>query len=396
MRAGVAVYRSPGPGGIDVEIFTDDPYMQNLCREYWGRSAEGEWTIGVKALAAKYDISPSRVSQTVGRLCVARGTDVRCHSCGTGIVVASRTELTDARSRAHVRIECSSCKRAREEARAAVEAQLEVDRRRYVEDTYALRDDTPLQLDELTLKEGVVLLALLRSPEHFGAEGLVPLKWRDTPFGPTPDYGINALRELFQAGRILIHPSSDLDAFVWEGDESHEFYLTAVRYVVPGAGAADDRSADLERRLLEAFRTGRWPDAWLNSISDLWLEIAIEESIAHLQLSLSEHNLPFAAGPKTRTMYEDVLQSFSLGQVFNFNWRAAKDAAAYWVRAEITTHQAANSCVGAIQRSADNARASEWDVKHFSRPPRLPLSEVSHVFFKVAMQLPDVMTAQLG
>lgn len=396
MRAGVAVYRAPGPGGIDVEIFTDDVYMQNLCREYWGRTDDGTWTISVKALAAKYDIPPSRVSQTVGRLCVARSTDVRCHSCGTGVVVASRTELTDARTRVRGHVECDSCRRAAEEARAAAEAQLEIDRRRYLEDTYALADVAPIQLSDLTLKEAIVVLALLRSPEHFGAEGIVPLRHRDAPFAPTSDYGINAIRELFQAGRILIHPSSDLDAFVWQGEESHEFYLTAVRYVVPGTGAADVRSADLERRLLEAFRTGAWPDAWLNAVGDLWLEIAIEESIAHLQLSLSEHNLPFAAGPKTRTMYEDVLRSFSLGQVFNFNWRAAKDAAAYWVRAEITTHQAANSCVGAIQRSADNARASGWDVKHFSRSPRLPLSEISHVFFKVAMQLPDLMTARLG
>lgn len=82
--------------------------------------------------------------------------------------------------------------------------------------------------------------------------------------------------------------------------------------------------------------------------------------------------------------------------MINFNWRAAKDAAAYWLRADIPKHQAANSCIGSIQRQGDRARAGAWDVKSFSRPWQMPISSVSHIFFTVALKTPDMMSEVLG
>jgi hypothetical protein len=394
---GRAYVRSKVTERIDLVLFTEDPVKAALCTEYWATDPEGSFVQTVKTLGARYDLSPSRVSQTVSSLSEAHSTQIRCEMCGEGIVVRSRQNLLDLHHRPRRQgYECQRCQSAREQARLEAARQLEKDRRLYLEDDLAIREEDPIALDELSLKAAVTLLALIRSPEHFVNEALVPLSRREEPFAPASDYGIDLVKSTFRQGLIAIHPGSPFDAFIWEDDAFTRFYPDRAAWVLRGRGSAEGRTLDLERRLSRAFRESEWPAIWHDEWLDLWMELAIQECIAHLQLCLAEHDFPFAAGPKTIGTYTDLLQTFSIGQVLNFNWRAAKDAAAYWLRADISKHQAANSCIGSIQRQADRARAGAWDVKSFSRPWQTPISSVSHIFFTVAMKVPDMMSEILG
>lgn len=382
---------------VDLSLFTADPEQVALCQEYWATDAEGNFVNTVKALGARYDISPNRVSQTVSSLSEARSTQIQCEACGEGVVVRSRQSLLDLHKWPRRQgFECRRCQSAREQARLEAANQLEHDRRLYLEDDLAVREDDPIGLDDISLTEAVTLLALIRSPEHFVNEALVPLSRRDEPLAPTTDFGLELVKSLFHRGLIAIHPESPLDAFIWEGDAFTRYYPDRAAWVVRGSGSAEQRTLDLERRLSRAFRESEWPSAWHEEWLELWMQLAIQECVAHLQFCLAEHDFPFAAGPKTIGTFTDLLETFSIGQVMNFAWRAAKDAAAYWLRADITKHQAANSCIGNIQRQADRARSGAWDVKSFSRPWQMSLSSVSHIFFTVAMKIPDMMTEVLG
>jgi hypothetical protein len=111
-------------------------------------------------------------------------------------------------------------------------------------------------------------------------------------------------------------------------------------------------------------------------------------------MCLDEHGLPFKAGEKTIAVMEDALETFSIGQAYNFIWRAVRDAAAYMVRERVPAARAANSTVGNIQRAVERARAEGWDMKAYNRDRRLPVSAVSHTFFTVAMQVPNLMTVR--
>lgn len=389
--------RSAAAGKVQLRLFTEDPDKVALCRDYWEADEEGQYRYSVKALGAQYDISPGRVSQAVAAVSEARSSGVSCETCGEGFIVRSRQQLGDLqRPSGRHSSECAACREARELARIEAQKQLESDRKLHLEDAFALRSDDPIELDELGLAEGLSLLALIRSLEHFSTDAILPLSKREEPFAPTVDFGIEQVKNLFNLGLIRIHPRSDLGAFVWDNDEVDRFYLDRAAWVVRGQGSPEGRTLELERRLATAYREDDWPDVWHNEWQDLWVQIGIEEAIAHIQFCLAEHDFPFAAGSKTRGTYMDLLETFSIGQIYNFNWRAAKDAAAYWMRSEITKHQAANSCVGNIQRQADRARASGWDVKPFSRLWQLPLSSVSHIFFTVVMKESDMMTARLS
>lgn len=381
---------------VELTLFTEDPEKVALCRDYWEPDEEGGYQYTVKVLGARYDISPSRISQTIASLSEARSSSITCETCGDGFIIRSRQHLLDLhRSSWRQGRECQRCQEAREQARIEAQRQLQRDRRLYLEDDLAIRENDPIALDELSLAESVSLFALIRSPEHFTTDAILPLVSREERFAPASDFGIELVKSLFRRGLIAIHPRSSLDAFVWEEDEFKSFYLDRASWVLRGQGSPEERTLDLERRLARAYRDNDWPPGWQEEWLELWMQIAIEECIAHIQFCLSEHDFPFAAGAKTRGTYADLLETFSIGQIYNFNWRAAKDAAAYWLRAEITKHQAANSCIGNIQRQADRARAGAWDVKSFSRLWQLPLSTVSHIFFTVVMKIPDMMTEVL-
>lgn len=124
---------------------------------------------------------------------------------------------------------------------------------------------------------------------------------------------------------------------------------------------------------------------------DLWGELSLAGAQAYLDMKLSEYHLEMKQGKGTRTALADALATYSVGQVFNFIYRATKDSAAYYQRGGVNKRQAANSTVGRISAAADRARASGWEVKSFGRPWNLPLSAISEVFFSKVMWQADMM-----
>ena len=58
---------------------------------------------------------------------------------------------------------------------------------------------------------------------------------------------------------------------------------------------------------------------------------------------------------------KSVLNDFSIGQAYNFIWRAARDAAAFYVREGTSKTHAANIVPGAIQRMGERALSEGWD-----------------------------------
>jgi hypothetical protein len=112
-------------------------------------------------------------------------------------------------------------------------------------------------------------------------------------------------------------------------------------------------------------------------------------------MKLGEHHLEMKQGDGTKTALADALATFSLGQVFNFIYRATKDSAAYYQRGGVNKRQAANSTVGRISAAADRARASGWEIKSFGMPWNLPFSAIAETFFSKVMWQADMMQVAL-
>lgn len=127
------------------------------------------------------------------------------------------------------------------------------------------------------------------------------------------------------------------------------------------------------------------------ALQSFWLDVAIAECKAYLVHMLQRHGLEFTPGKKTDDVFRRALRWYSIGQVFYFIWRAAKESAAYRVRDKVPAKQAANSAVTRISTEVDRAYAQGWQVNVYRRDSRLPLSMVSHLLFARSLNLDDPM-----
>jgi hypothetical protein len=370
-------------GKIKLELETDDPALLALSRDYWASDDEGDYRFTVKELAQRYNLAIHIVAKTVAAASTARLRDRVCPSCGLGEIVTSRQDLTQRLSwRMPVRV-CEACVQAEREMKELAK-----------QERFFITDSAPLSIEDLTLADAITLLALLRSQTGETFTRTIPLaKWAD-PFAPTDDIGTEWARRLFTNGIVRIHPDSSTDAFEWEDSDPARFYIERASYYVTGSGNTGERARRAVDALTATFRDGPWPESWASEWPEVWRELAVAECVAYLLLCLGEHDLPFKSGEKTLALLADMLETFSVGQAYNFIWRAARDAAAYKARERVPAARAANSAVGYIQRNMERARAEGWQMKPYGRDRRLPVSAVSHTFFTVAMQVPDLMSAQ--
>ncbi len=107
-------------------------------------------------------------------------------------------------------------------------------------------------------------------------------------------------------------------------------------------------------------------------------------------MKLDHYNqLSFSPGEKTLQTISVCLENFSVAQLYNFIWRAARDTAAYYMRSSISKKQAANSVVRSISRSLEQSLANDWDVKPFSRNYNLPQSSLSRIIFNTLLGTDD-------
>jgi hypothetical protein len=85
---------------------------------------------------------------------------------------------------------------------------------------------------------------------------------------------------------------------------------------------------------------GCWPEEWYQESYELWKRVALKECVEYLIFVLNEHHFEFRPGEKTKQYLGHALDNFSTAQVFNTIWRAAKDAAAYYQREDISKKEA--------------------------------------------------------
>jgi hypothetical protein len=194
--------------------------------------------------------------------------------------------------------------------------------------------------------------------------------------------------ELRHAGWLRIDASSPIGAFDWDGLVPIAHYPDSVvwRLVLPANTSTPQRlMAAIEQRVVQR----PWVEQWYADLPLLWAWVVRMECVAYLELALANHALPFHAGEKTHRTVTKLLEHFTIGQIHNLIWHAARDAGA-WIHCEpIAPQHAANSAVGALERMGDRALTEEWTVKSYRRDRRLEESTLSHIVFRLILGLDD-------
>src|SRR6185436_8693 len=342
-------------------------------------------------LAAAFNMSPAEVRAVVSRSCVVFYAASRCVNCGKPYVLRSREDLRHGVWR-YRKQPCDQCQESeRLEAQRAGEEQR---RLRYA----AIKADiTERQASAwwgdprlLSFEDAVFLLAVFRAG---GSEDLLyvaPQSDFALPLSPTTTFDRRILLQLYQRGILAVHPGSKPDSILGNTAEPFaSFFTLKVHWLlpVPATGPSTARYLEDLETLLKS--PADWPDDWAADAPELHRVIAFEECLEYLRLSLEEHGFESQPGEKLSLVMRSVLRQFSIAQVYNFIWRAARDAAAFYVRERTSKTHARNIVPGSIQRMAERAVAEKWAVKPYRRDRRAPESQVSHVLFTMALQLPE-------
>jgi hypothetical protein len=363
---------------FDPELLTDDPALVALARQYWAYDEEGRFPAKVADLAAEYSLRLSDVAKTVGSIAVARSTVTRCVACGAGRPFTSHADFTQSRSSRWQREwTCERCTALARQREAELAEARRIEQAGALWEWFGLELGGSLDPTTLTLEEAISLLALIRVAADEKLETIQPIGER--MLSPFRDLDDKLLSHLYhERGLLQIDPCSDAGAFSWEDGKPVRYFTYKVGWQIRD----EERSvhvASAQRVLEEALR-GRWSADWVVDRHDLWRKLALAECLEYLRVSLDDHGLSKEMGEKTRHVVANALNDFSIGQVYSFIWRAAKDAAAFYLRERVTKSHAANTVVGAIERSAERALANGWDVKDYRRDRRVPEAPLVQLF----------------
>ena len=372
---------------IEVVGTSAEPEVDEMCKLYWSTDDSGAFLYTVKAIAERYSVTSNEVTKSVTASCRAYTIEPVCSTCGNGFRISSRSHFTELR-----RYQARSCA----ECAAAVKAEADREARRIadvrrliLQERFAVIAGDQLVVADLTLRSAMTIAALLRDDGCTSDGVITPMRNRVENLAPTSEFGLELVRDAWRAGLINIHPSAPHDAFGWKDDTPNTVTLELVPFFLRGTGLPDERLTDFMTQFELLVEVKSWPSSWHDELAPVWMEIAIAEATASLVFYLRQHKLEFSPGEGTRATIAKGFEWFTLGQMFNFIWRSAKEAAAYYSRERVPKNQAANSAVTRLRNSIERAYAEGWEVKPYRRDTRLGVSTLSQLLFTRSLRLSD-------
>lgn len=371
---------------VRVHFLTADEKIENLCTLYWTVDDNQKFSYTVSELANAFSMKSSELSKLVQESCQAYLEDNTCTRCHKPFIYSNRSDFL---SRVKVKLSdrsCSQCIAELNEVRrlerlAEVEEQCQA-----IRDHYALSPQSPLELNSISFEEAVYLLSFIRATASEDLLVYGSLETTKELLSPNIDFSIEIVRQLYHYGFIAVNPASPIDAFKFNDGEPTTFYVNKVLWSLNFGGSSQETQeavAELER----FFRTGGWPEHWYSERISLWKKLALQECLTYLNIVLNEHKLDLNPGEKTYMVFNNALEEYSVGQVYNMIWRSGRDAAAFYMRGGVTKPHASNTVVGSIQRQADKARAEGWETKAYRRDWRCPESILSQTLFNTALKI---------
>lgn len=357
--------------GLHIEYLDADDDTRALCLRYWRLDVDsGRFAETVARIYRDVGISQTELTAMVRRHSRAWSTVMKCSRCAEPLLFATRTDFI---SRTEGRpFRCDACQASEQE-------QLAIAKRLRIVQAFenAMAEARPLSA--LTPRQCLYLLALMK---YAGSEDLSHIRpyfqVRQERLTPQRDMDRDLINELWRAGVIAVDPTSDPAAIELDSQQNARVHFNEVRWLPTVLGLAGPALYDrLEQQVLH-------PDFLLLGAQELRAccdELALLECLAFLEMALEEYRLGYRAGDKTRAMIVTALQTFTVAQVCNVLYRAARDAAAFYQRGGVSRDHAAKTVVGSFERLMEKTTANEWIVTPFRRNFNLPQSVLSRLLY---------------
>lgn len=278
---------------------------------------------------------------------------------------------------------CNYCIAEREKVRKLNEerkVRILQEKREKIKKVYDL-NIVPVNYSELNFREKVFLGALLRTSLSDDMEVILPLNDAERELAPTIGYIKEILSYLIGRGVISVDSNSSIDAFLDSNEEKdiefpNVYYITMVKYRINIVG-----DEDIKNILSKIINPKSFSDADKEDALNIWKEIALEECIEYFEYQMKSVRFDFNIGEKTIAIFKDLLENFSVSQIYGIIYKSVANATKYYQESSVSKKQAANSVIGGCQRYAERAMINNWELAKYSRIKELPQSMISEFFF---------------
>lgn len=278
---------------------------------------------------------------------------------------------------------CNYCIAEREKVRKLNEerkVRILQEKREKIKKVYDL-NIVPVNYSDLNFREKVFLGALLRTSLSEDMEVILPLNDAERELAPTIGYIKEILSYLIGRGVISVDSNSSIDAFLDSNEEKdiefpNVYYITMVKYRINIVG-----DEDIKNILSKIINPKSFSDADKEDALNIWKEIALEECIEYFEYQMKSVRFDFNIGEKTIAIFKDLLENFSVSQIYGIIYKSVANATKYYQESSVSKKQAANSVIGGCQRYAERAMINNWELAKYSRIKELPQSMISEFFF---------------
>lgn len=126
-----------------------------------------------------------------------------------------------------------------------------------------------------------------------------------------------------------------------------------------------------------------------NEFNKFLEDLMIDESINYLNIVKSRYRFDMDYGEKTTTILKELLQEFTISQLFSLIWTGCKNAAAFYQRSPMNRQNASKSCITFVKKYADLCKQKGWDVRSYGRENHNPESTISNFIMKRVLGMDD-------
>ena len=278
---------------------------------------------------------------------------------------------------------CNYCIAEREKVRKLNEerkVRILQEKREKIKKVYDL-NIVPVNYSELNFREKVFLGALLRTSLSEDMEVILPLNDAERELAPTIGYIKEILSYLIGRGVISVDSNSSIDAFLDSNEEKdiefpNVYYITMVKYRINIVG-----DEEIKNILSKIINPKSFSDADKEDALNIWKEIALEECIEYFEYQMKSVRFDFNIGEKTIAIFKDLLENFSVSQIYGIIYKSVANATKYYQESSVSKKQAATSVIGGCQRYAERTMINNWELAKYSKIKELPQSMISEFFF---------------
>lgn len=319
-----------------------------------------------------------RQSKNSSGLCVP---PTECYECN------HKTYLEDFRY-SHKACNCKNCMRLREQNNLAVEKEL----KRNILKKYSIEHKEPIKYIDLTFIDKIILLTLfkIQTNEEFSYILSLDESSKIDILSPTHKMDIECLRRLYKCNAIIIDPNSDTSAFA-EDDNTSSFYINRVRWIVNVSLSGTNRSSlnEIYKVTYQELEAGI-QEKWEAELLELLSNIAIEEVLQYIYVISNELKVQFNAEIKTREIANQLLNEFSISEIYYFAKKSIENAHLYYVKGLSNGKKhAANTIPNKMLSLGERARHEKWETYKNNRDSRVPRSSISKVIYGFILQDED-------